>query len=184
MAVVERSRLTPDRPECPAINAYIADMIPRLRPATVILSAAWAWYPDRSPLDATVALVRHAGVQRVVLVGPVPNWTESLPQVLVAAFERDPLHRIPQRTSAKLVRDTVDVDRELRATAGRLGVAYVSPLEILCDRNGCLTRASDRTDDLMAWDGSHLTSDGSALLMTAAAGTIFGERPPGIPGVN
>jgi hypothetical protein len=179
MAVVSRSRKTPDRPQCPAINAQVAATILSLKPATVILAAEWGLYPDRSPVARTIRLLRDDSVQRIVLIGPVPSWTHALPQVLVMAFNQDPLHRIPTRTSLDLVPDVRSIDTEMRDFAERMDIVYVSPLDILCDRNGCVTRADDQNQELVTWDDTHLTAAGSDIVMKAAARELFGDEETG-----
>jgi len=163
-------------PQCSDIDAYVRAAIEHLRPATVVLSAQWAGYTDLSPLAQTVDFIRSTGAPRIVIVGPVPQWTQPLPRVLLGAFARDPLHRIPSRTSIGSLR-FIDVDRQLRELAGRLGVAYLSVLETMCNDAGCLTRGGERADALTAWDDSHLTTVGSDLVMDAAAPLLFEDDP-------
>jgi peptidoglycan/LPS O-acetylase OafA/YrhL len=161
-------------PQCSDIYAYVRAAIQDLKPATLVLSAQWAGYEDLSPLAQTVDFVRSSGNPRIVIIGPVPQWTQPLPRVLMGAFARDPLHRIPSRTSIGSLL-FVDVDRKLRDVAERLGVAYLSVLETMCNDAGCLTRTGERPDALTAWDDSHLTTVGSDIVMDAAARLLFDD---------
>jgi len=159
------------RPHCPNIYDYVGAAIQQLKPATVVLAAQWAGYQDLSPLTVTVEFVRRVSDATIVLVGPVPQWRQPLPRVLLTAFQRDPLHRIPSRTMVGTWLFT-DLDRQLRDFAGRLGLSYVSALDILCNNDGCLTRG-DRPEALVAWDDSHLTTVGSEIVMDAASPLLF-----------
>lgn len=164
---------TPLRPHCPEINQSVLARIEHVQPQIVLLSAWWVSYDDLTPLGQTVAALRKTGVGRIVLLGPVPTWAHPLPEVLVAAFERDPRHRVPSRTSFGLLPAADLTDRQLREIAARLGIVYVSVLDILCDAHGCLTRIGNRDDDFTAWDASHLTADGSAFVIRAAERRLF-----------
>jgi hypothetical protein len=158
--------------QCSEIYAYVRAAIERLKPATLVLAAQWAAYTDLSQLTQRVDFMRTISDPKIVIVGPVPQWTQPLPRVLLGAFERDPLHRIPSRTSIGSVL-FVDLDRKLRGLAEQQGVAYLSVLDIMCNDAGCLTRAEERADALTAWDDSHLTTAGSNIVMDAAAQLLF-----------
>jgi hypothetical protein len=165
--------VTPERPQCPDINAFVLAQIQRLKPVTVVLSAWWVSYNDLSRLPQTVELLKKAGVGRIVMVGPVPTWAHALSEVLVAAFEQDPRHRVPIRTSFGLLPSAPPVDRQLRDAAAQLGIVYISVLDIMCDQDGCLARIGDRQKDLTAWDTCHLTAAGSEFVIRAAALRLF-----------
>ena len=161
------------RPHCPDINAFVLAEIERLKPVTVVLSASWSSYADLSRLSNTVELLKTVGIGRIVLVGPVPIWGSPLPDVLVAAFKKDPRHRVPTRTSFGLLPVAGQLDRQIRELALQLKVAYISVVDIMCDDHGCLARVGDRQDDLTAWDNTHLTAAGSAFVVRAAAPSFF-----------
>ena len=167
---------TPLRPACPAINASAIARIRELKPQIVMLAAWWVSYDDLTPLARTVAMLKAIGVERIVVMGPAPNWAHPLPEVLVAAFERDPFHRVPNRTSVGLLPNAGQAERQLREIVAPLGVVYVSMLDILCDADGCLARIGDSGADFTAWDSSHLTASGSELVIRAAAARLF-EAP-------
>ncbi len=164
---------TPSRPACPAITASTIARIRQLKPQIVVLAAWWVSYDDLTPLARTVAMLKAMGVERIVVMGPAPNWVHPVPQVLVAAFERDPFHRVPNRTSFGLLPNAAQAERQLRSIVAPLGVVYVSELDILCDADGCLARIGRTDDDFTAWDSSHLTAAGSELLIRGAATRLF-----------
>ena len=71
----------------------------------------------------------------------------------------------------------------LRAIAADAGVMYLPPLEVFCNKDGCLTRVGD---DLVVFDEGHLTPAGSRLLMEASYSLLFstptaGVAPPRAP---
>jgi len=62
-------------------------------------------------------------------------------------------------------RPASEVDAHMARYVDELGAKYVSPIAILCNEAGCLTRADDTVGSIVAWDTSHLTSRGSEYLI-------------------
>jgi len=153
-------------PNCAEFNDPALDAIRQRKPAIVVLGARWVDNPWRA-LPETVTRLRAAGVRTIVVVGEVPLWNDPLPDILARLALKDrPRFRIPARTTEGLDRRVFDVDREVGQLSVSLGVIYESPMAILCDRDGCLTRAADTIDSVMAFDAwSHLTTAGSRYLV-------------------
>lgn len=151
-------------PQCRAVNASIIASLPEIKPDVVILAASWLHY-DWQGLDRTIAALRDAGTSHIVLVGMVPFWNQPLPRILNDHFEADPLHRVPAR-----LRDGIDLrlgplDLLMAAFAEQHSVRYASPLQILCNDEGCLTRLGDTGELLMSWDTGHLLDAASIYLV-------------------
>jgi peptidoglycan/LPS O-acetylase OafA/YrhL len=157
------------RPNCRAENDATLRFIEREKPDAVILLAAWSFYSGKeyellemSRIKATIARIRAAGVQNIVLVGPLPRWLEHQPNV--ALREWNSTHSVVTRSKLNFDQSVVETDGAMRDALG--GVAqYVSPLESLCDRQGCqiLVRDADAWWPV-AWDDAHLTQPGSELV--------------------
>ena len=153
---------------CQNVNAYVMDVIRQRRPDVVILAGAWANFDFRS-IRATVQALQDASVLRIDLVGPFPQWKNSLPRTLMTHLRRHDAEDLPQRLKAGWDRTALTLDRDMRAFAAAAGVRYVSPMDILCDDDGCLTRVDDDAASLVAWDQSHLTGVGSAYVASRFA---------------
>ena len=61
----------------------------------------------------------------------------------------------------------------LSLLARRLGVTYVAPLDVLCNRDGCLARVADAVDQLAFWDPSHFTTAGSNYFVDTVADELL-----------
>ncbi len=152
-------------PHCRAINAYVADRIAAEHPDVVILAARWTGYDWRRIVD-TIDRLSRSGVRRIIVVGPVPMWRDSLPISLYRYFKGDfVLHRLPQRMRYGLNPDVAVLDQKMADLLKGRAAIYVSALQILCDKDGCLTRTGGDIDSLTAWDESHLTGAGSGFLV-------------------
>lgn len=154
-----------NRPNCKRINDLVFMEMMRLKPHKVVLAANWEYYlwPKIAP---TIAVLRKIGIDHIDLIGPVPHWNESLPQMLYLRYKADPLHRIPMRMNSGLDQDNVHIEVAMADFASHTAANYVSPMKIMCDAAGCLTRLGNTGDSLTAWDESHLTEKGAKYLVS------------------
>jgi peptidoglycan/LPS O-acetylase OafA/YrhL len=147
------------------IDRYVFALIRRLRPECVVLQARWQSY-EWGHVAETIVALKAAGVRRVVLVGPVPQWFVSLPQQL---FNYARLHRsdpVPVRMKMGIDPEPCRIDAPMAALAERNGAEYVSPCAILGNQEGFLVRTADTADSLTAFDYGHLTESGSRYLVS------------------
>jgi hypothetical protein len=157
-----------NRMYCENINREIFADLRKHPPTRVVLTANWLMYDFNAldkKLDDTITQLQRAGVKNIDLIGPVPQWLDGLPKQLYTAYAKDPQHRVPYRMSMGLDQRVPPIDVALRQKAARLGINFISPEEILCNAQGCLTRLGDTSDSLIIWDYGHLTSQGSEFLV-------------------
>ncbi len=160
--------LIPNRGNWEDINQHAMYQIRTLRPKIVVISAHWPKYDkasDFQKLTDTIRAVRASGVSKVIVIGPVPNWRPSLPEMLLNAFMKDPMHRLPERLQTPLNNMILETDAHLAAMVHAAGADYFSPMAVLCEAGACRTRLGDDPSDLMAWDYGHLTARGSTFLV-------------------
>jgi len=161
-----------DRPNCKKINDDLLAWIAATKPNKVVLAAWWSDY-DWQKVEATIAKLKQAGVKQVDLVGPLPQWSEHLPNIVMKAFKADPLRRMPNYLNRGLkTPDFVQLDSQMAAIAQRQGIAYLSPRQYLCSDAGCLavlvtseTSSPVKTYSFTAFDLAHLTSAASRYLV-------------------
>lgn len=141
---------------CQALmRAMLGPWLATHRPALVLLAARWQ--PGDLPLlEHTLAdpVVRAADP---VVVGPVPQYPAGLPRLLVMADAR-PAPDLPARSRDPQVDET---DRALRLLTARMGVRYVSMINLLCRGATCQTWAAPGVP--MQFDYGHFTTAGSAV---------------------
>jgi len=153
------------RPHCKAVNDYVLHRIITERPERVLLVASWAGGWDSRRIVDTIRALREGGIQGITLVGPVPHWKDGLPRALYLFSQQDALlHRVPQRTRFGLI-TTEPIDTAMRELAKAEHVAYLSPWNVLCDANGCLTRTDSGSGNPIQFDVVHLTAEGSRFLV-------------------
>jgi peptidoglycan/LPS O-acetylase OafA/YrhL len=136
------------------------------RPATVVLAGRWKNVVSDPlflrKLDETVAALRQAGVGKVVVVGPVPEWSPDLYLIVARRYLRRGAP-VPSRLPFGYTDEPQRIDRMMADHFVRSGVEYVSIQQGLCSaRSGCLIRVGDDlAHDLIAWDYGHFTARGS-----------------------
>ena len=171
---------------CKGINIYIINRIAREKPDRVILAAHWGFYPIEDGgmkvpsytveqlrkvaearlryLPYTVEQLRKAGVKRIDVIGLVPEWKDGLPKNLYNFFKKN--HRVPQRMNLGLDPRLWPYEQLTQNFATQLGINYISAIKVLCNEEGCLTRAGENMDSLTQWDNGHLTTVGSEFLVS------------------
>ena len=159
-----------DRPHCPAIQARIWSEIEIHRPYRVTLAARWDFYEWRD-MGQAIARLRELGVRQIELVGPVPQWHNGLPRLAAIAYRENGFSQLPSRLSRGLLPEPFQIDREMANMAESLGIRYLSPIQNLCNAEGCMIRSLEPAGALTAWDDAHLTASGSALLASRWAAT-------------
>lgn len=148
------------------INRVVNEFLPRHRVDGIIVSARWLARDADGALAMVTRLRRHA--DRVILLGPVPEYRQPLPRVLaravVAGVAAD-RYAAAARTDGPL-----DADRRFAALALPGGVRYVSSYAAMTD--GRCPVIVDRAP--VQFDYGHLTKAGSSCL---AAAMNLASRP-------
>lgn len=153
------------RVHCKAINDHTLKTINQIRPDRVVLAAIWTSY-DLANLDKTIAALKEFGIQKIDIVGPVPQWKDSLPKQLFQFYKSHVPHIVPERMLFGLNDNFSKLDEKLKIKYATGDVRYISSRDIFCDSDGCLTRLGSTGDTLTAWDYGHLTKSGSIFLVS------------------
>ena len=152
------------RADCADINERLMERVATLRPRTVVLAGDWL-EAERRPLAQTVDRLKTLNVAQIIIVGPVPRWSNPLPYLVATAATR--LHDMPTWLASGLEGRVWGLDEALRREADSLGINYVSALSIFCSDGGCQTRATTDSLELTSWDQAHLNPMASRKLVDA-----------------
>ncbi|WP_061222774.1 acyltransferase family protein [Leptospira weilii] len=158
-------------PLCRSTNQYIGkELIPKLNPSLIVLSAYWPAYffprevtfaKDLSRFKESIISLKRNGAANLVLIGPLPEWYGGLPNVLIKRIVFDKKSDIPKRIVPQKFDKVVELDGEFKRLAKELDIIYISPIDYLCNLEGCITRIGDKADSLVAFDHGHLTQIGA-----------------------
>jgi peptidoglycan/LPS O-acetylase OafA/YrhL len=160
------------RPQCTRINEAVLAEVKQLSPDVVVLAAYWSLYDgidgydrlDDEELLETLKQLEASGVPRVIVMGHLPTFTVDEPEVARATFVP---HRYDRTLEHFDPRSRLFDDR-IRAVASRSHASFVSPIDLLCNAEGCLVSASPVELLPVAWDYGHLTKEGATLLARRA----------------
>ena len=149
-----------NRPHCQSINTYVIEKIRKNPPDQVILAARWDPHNQQwHQLQNTIAELHKMGIHDIVIIGPAPIWTTSLPHIL-ARFNA-PFEQLPRRLKSHIETDIFFIDHEMQMAAKQWQVNYISLLTMLCNQQGCLTRLGKKPNQLISLDDGHFTPVGS-----------------------
>ncbi len=157
-------------PACQRDHEFVLGEIRRLKPGIVVLFANWveaaAVWREKGlvarQLDRTIDGLLAAGVGKVVVLGPPPQWNWYLSRLMVARW----LHggaspEIPERSTLGLLASGPALDRSMRQQVEGKGATYVSLFDLLCTTEGCLVQTGG---DLTTLDTGHLTTPAARLI--------------------
>ncbi|ABC38515.1 acyltransferase family protein [Burkholderia thailandensis] len=163
------------RGPCDSVEAGILSVVRAIKPDVIVLTANWT-KDSLDSLRQTVDAIRESGVNRIVLLGPVPKWTAMLPKVYWA-YWRKHREKLPEYTAFGLDTSVAELDRYARGTASSLGIEYASAYQALCNDKGCRTRYGSGKGKPIMYDDHHLTPAGATALMDKLAPSLFAREP-------
>lgn len=148
------TNLTPDPLQtCNKANQFVWQKIQALKPNIVILAQQRGH--EHTNYDDTIARLKAAGVQHVVLVGPVPQWQPFLYKIMLRKHWTD----YQDRMATHLDKTIIHTDEVMQAKYKQSpDVTYVSLVNQLCNSKGCITYLNgDRKEGLITYDYGHFT---------------------------
>ena len=146
---------------CNRANRFALEKIAAVKPDTVIL--AQSVNHEDNDYDALAARLRTAGVRRIILVGPVPQWQPSLFKLIVKNY----WGKVPSRLKTHLNQAVFATDRIMKERYGRSSLlTYVSLVDRLCNEDGCLTHLDGNPKEgLITYDYGHFTLPASSYVV-------------------
>ncbi len=152
------------QPTCVELNTEVFKLLKDNPPKRVILSARWHLYKWRD-IGSTIDYLRQIGVEQIDLVGPAPEWTQSLNRILYKFAHNLPaITPIPEHLLLGLKPELALLDDQMRDLAFAYKVRYFSPRSAMCNEKGCLTYVNNDSGALTSFDYGHLTKEGSMYI--------------------
>lgn len=157
--------------DCPRLNQFTMERIRELKPDTVVMAGYWAQYNgtkkweklDTDKLTASIDMVKKAGVRNIILIGSLPVFDISQPEMLKRAYVWS---KIETRTYRNFNPEARSANNLIHEVAERSGVRFISPLDYMCDKQGCLLSLTTEKIVPLAYDYGHLTTMGSDYLVS------------------
>lgn len=143
---------------CEHSNRYALQAIAALRPVRVLL--AQEAEHEQTDWEELASHLQSLGVREVVLIGPVPQWRPSLPQVIVSEYWGDTREHVRHGLDTRITKTDAVLKDRLKNTSK---LSYLSLFDALCIQQACLARVPG-SQILMAVDYGHLTPEASAFI--------------------
>jgi len=156
-----------ERPMCKRIQSLFAQDIIEMRPYQVIIAGRWMYYEKHkdylSRFSHFIQRLRENQIDNIVLMGPVPDWDDRLPKLLIRHWLDKKV--FPVRSKKFDVHATLELDSEMAWMAKDNHVRYFSPAQMLCNKDGCLTMVDEKPENVITFDEDHLTEAGSEYIV-------------------
>lgn len=164
---------------CRINNAFVFNRLSNHKPDILILQASWDWgrYEVKRNikyLEKTFVKLNSKKIPRVILFGQSPTWMRKLPTNIVTYHKV--FGRLPSSyTSFGLfqIEETRLLEEELKKTAIKYNIEFISMIDILCPNNECLLYVGDSVQNVTSLDQGHLSDLGASYVVQAAEKKIF-----------
>jgi hypothetical protein len=141
---------------CSKANTFARDRVAALKPRLVVLAQILGH--ESTDWQELASDLRSRGAERVLLVGPMPQWFPSLPRVVVNHYWGRDFTYVDDGLNPEIV----TIDRALKARlSGSTNIEYVSIVDALCSDRGCRATTPGDDDPLLVVDNGHLSPAGS-----------------------
>ena len=154
----------PNRRNCSQTNQQNFERVLNEKPHKVVLAGNWTDY-DWKKVDQTIKALLKSGFHNIDVIGPAPQWNDSLYKQLYLNYLLTKNTEIPYRMQFGLNQNFLQIEPMLNDLATMNKVRYISIVNILCNDSGCLTRFGDSSDTLASFDGGHFTEAASKYVV-------------------
>lgn len=163
-----RPNLNPDtitvgefKTACDLSNSAALKAVEQAQPSLLIL--AQQAEHERSQLLSVAQAALEKGVERVVIMGPLPQWGIDLPRLIARTHWDSGPGKIQDRLFNQALWQTDQMMKEQVKVLDNSNIQYVSILDELCDEKGCMAILDDKRTPL-AFDYGHLTKEGTLFV--------------------
>lgn len=155
-------------PACTHVTNVVGDLIRSGQIDEVIISNHWRESAS-GPIPRIIEWILRDSDVEVLLVGPFPEWSPHLPDIIFANREI-PIHLV----EGSVTKETLN--GEFISISQRFGVKYFDMLDLMCNENGCLGTIDGSASTITTFDHGHLTRSSSVFAGERIA-SLLGPRP-------
>ncbi len=151
------------RKHCLKINNHAKKIITDKKYKIILMHSNWDKYSKEQlqNLTTTIQQLKKLGIQKIYLIGGVPQYQPSLPKRLL--IERKNIYNIDYITQSQ--NEVLEQDKYINSLIPENDAIYIDSLNIFCKKNKCkvTTKYENKTIPI-SWDYGHLTEGGSIFL--------------------
>lgn len=159
---------------CARSNWFALQKIRETQPDVVLLAQSVGHSFEK--LEAISRQLKHLGVKKVLVLGPVPHWKANLPTIVARRLWT----HTPKYSSLYIYTKSTKEDVLLKAKSkATKDFRYVGLNDFFCNDDGCLVYiGDDRKTGLTSWDTGHLTPIASDYLAREYLVKFIVDRAP------
>jgi len=153
---------------CIEFNDFALRKIIQFHPDTVVLLADWVIYNQKGQaqlsdekLVATINQLKLLGVKKIILVGNYPDFEVNQARLGLKLFKPQLIDRTYKRFNFTAIK----AGQHISNIAQSNDIQFISPINLLCNVEGCLLSTSPDEFIPMAYDKTHFTYPGSDFFM-------------------
>lgn len=144
---------------CNLSNVKAIEVAIKQNPKIIIFAQQSAH--DKTDYKSIINTLKENNVtSKFVLIGPVPQWTPSLPRAIAL---RHPDKNELEFSDISFDKSLIDIDKNIRDDYTNGNLQVISLLEQLCHANICIAKV-DSNNTPLVWDYGHLTLEGSLFV--------------------
>lgn len=150
---------------CDKANILALEKIAELKPSVVLI--AQQNNHDKSDWGSIVNKLTSIGVEKVVIVGAIPQWQPSLPKVMIrdVNFHSNQSKINDIGLDEKIINDDLIAEKIVNNLNDK-SVQYISLINRMCEqRNSKYFCETKTNDDLLQLDYGHLSRNGSIYVV-------------------
>jgi hypothetical protein len=162
-----------NRKECIQSNKFVFNEIKRLKPDILVLAANWEMYNskqegnwenfDIDKFNITIEKIKELGIQNITIIGQLPVYSLNQADMLKRKFLWSKVDAVTYKNFKPTAKPA---DEKMKNLALKLGLNFISPIELLCESAGCLISIPGDNIKPLSYDYGHLTTNGSEFLVS------------------
>ncbi|WP_354668291.1 acyltransferase family protein [Colwellia sp. E2M01] len=146
---------------CDRSNEKAKNQILKIRPDVILLAQRIGH--DENDYNEILKYIKDNNIKsKLVLIGPVPQWELSLPNVIAKRHFDNQEKSI---NDFSFVGEVLLINKELHRKYDYSEIEYISLIDQLCDGNYCLAKV-DNDNTPLVWDYGHLSLEGSKFVVS------------------
>ena len=163
---------------CDKSNLFALNEIKRVKPKLVVMTQRDKH--EENNLIEIAEVLRGAGVENVLIVGPLPEWNIDLPRLIARRYWQQDGAKIDDPNFETRLLETDPVMNTRVADLGNEHILYISPVNVLCNSTSNCVAILDSNMTPLAFDYGHLTKEGSVYVVENVLAPIikkiFGQK--------
>ena len=145
---------------CAQSNWFALKVIADTKPDVVITGQTYEH--DINSMKMTAERLKALGVGRVLITGPTPHWTATLPNIIMRRLWTNTPRRTFTGSDQQILPNNKSILSKFTNTDSEM---FVNTMDLFCNQDGCLTYlGDDKMTGLTTFDHGHLTPIASDYL--------------------